>query len=112
MSLYLLLLLSLTLLPVPARAADDKLDLSTLGGTDTGGKEDPLKQLLSDAGAGDKKRFNVKTDNDINNLKRDDIYTDGLKTYFKITDVAAHDGRFEVERMAGSNNPDRKLQRV
>ncbi len=96
----------------PTAGAADAIDLNPGTGIDIAPKDDPLKQLLADAGTGDHKRFTVKTDNDIANLKRDDIYTDGLKTYFKITDVAPRDGQFEVERIAGTNNPDRKFQRV
>jgi biopolymer transport protein ExbB len=96
--------------PAIAAAVEDKLDLSTLGMGDS--REDPVKALLQDAGTGDHKRFTIRTDDEIANLKRDDIYTDGLKTYFKVTDVAARDGRFEIERIAGTNNPDRKLVRV
>ena len=96
--------------PVMAAAVEDKLDLSTLGMGDL--REDPVKALLQDAGPGDHKRFTIRTDDDIANLKRDDIYTDGLKTYFKVTDVAAREGKFEIERIAGTNNPDRKLVRV
>lgn len=99
--------------PPAARAAEDKLDLSTLGGpADPGAKDDPVKTLLDEAGPGDNKRFKINTDADITTLKRDDLYTDGLKTYFRVTDVAARDGWFEVERVAGTNNPDRKFQRV
>lgn len=108
--LLVLTLLAPRLLAQPTLPREDRLDLSTLA-TDAA-REDPVKALLDDAGPGDKKRFVIKTDDDINNLKRDDLYTDGLKTYFKVTDVAARDGRFEVERVAGTNNPDRKLQRV
>ena len=99
--------------PSPARAAEDKLDLGALGSpSDSAGKDDPVKALLDEAGPGDKKRFTVRTETDIANLKRDDLYTDGLKSYFRVTDVNARDGSFEVERVAGTNNPDRKFQRV
>ena len=105
-----ILLMAAYFRPAMAAAVEDKLDLSTLGMGDS--REDPVKALLQDAGPGDHKRFTIRTDDDITNLKRDDIYTDGLKTYYKVTDVAARDGKFEIERIAGTNNPDRKLVRV
>ena len=111
---HLLFLSLFTLLLAPTtRAADDKLDLGTLGGaTADTNRDDPVKTLLDEAGQGDKKRFTIKTETDVSNLKKDDLYTDGLKSYFRVTDVAARDGSFEVERVAGTNNPDRKFQRV
>jgi len=112
-AILFLLLLGGIITPV-ARGADDALDLGALGGpADTAvNRDDPVKSLLDEAGPGDKKRFNIKTETDISNLKKDDLYTDGLKSYFRVTDVAPRDGSFEVERVAGTNNPDRKFQRV
>lgn len=112
----LALLAALAWSPSPLRAAGapaDTLDLnSTLGGIE---KEDPLKSAISEAGAGDKKRFVIKTDDDVSTVKKGDVYTDGLKTFFTVVSVLARGssgGEFELERTAGSNNPDRRFIRV
>lgn len=105
--------LLLILLSPLARAADDKLDLTTLGGL--GEKEDPAKAAILEAGPGDKKTFTIKTDDNISTLKKGDIYTDGAKTYYTVVSVAPSGdsgGTLIIERTAGTGSPDRKLQRI
>jgi biopolymer transport protein ExbB len=111
LSVLALLITPGAIAPTARAAPDDKLDLSSvIGGNGAGEKSDPLAEEMKSVGAGDKKAFTIKTDDNLANLKPGDVYTDGAKTYFTVVSVGQ--GEFVITRTAGTGNPDRKLQRV
>jgi len=90
-------------------------------GDDSGGftiapdKDEPLKIEGEDVVPGDGSRFHIRTDDNIEKLKEDDVYSSGLNTMFKVVAIVEKGttgGSFTVSRLRGNSNPDRKFNRI
>jgi biopolymer transport protein ExbB len=100
--------------PPPTRDLEDSAP--GLSKEDAANREEVEKMLRGDLGekAGDKKRFTIRTKDDLTGLAANDIYKNE-ETAYKIVSVTrsgTKGGRFVVERISGQNDPQRRWLRL
>lgn len=104
--------------PKPAAVAPAKADpvledaVPGVGKDELGSKEDVEKMLRGDLGerAGDQKKFDIRTDDDITALRVGDLYKNEEAAYkiVAIKKQTAKGGEFTAERIAGQSDPQRR----
>ena len=106
----------------PAAGAPAKADpvledaVPGVGKDELGSREDVEKMLRGDLGerAGDQKKFEIRTDDDLTALQVGDLYKNEEAAYkiVAIKKQTAKGGEFTVERIAGQSDPQRRWNLV
>ncbi|MEI8120748.1 MAG: MotA/TolQ/ExbB proton channel family protein [bacterium] len=106
-------LLCVLAFPGAIRATGEtKLELDNLLEND---RESVIKTDMEEAGVGDNKVFEIKTDKDMTSLETGDIYRNDEKTFFKVSGFKSKDssgGVFFFQRISGQADPGKKFHKI